>query len=123
SITGIPAQTLPSSDWIIRRCFLADEGHVVASVDYAAQELRMVAALSGDERMRKAFEEGEDLHQITADAAGGPRKVGKMANFLTVYGGGWKALKLQAKVDDKTAKATIKGFNTSFPGVAKLADQ
>ncbi len=36
SITGIPAQTLPSSDWMIRRCFVADRGYVLASVDYQA---------------------------------------------------------------------------------------
>lgn len=123
SITGIPAQTLPSGDWQIRRCFLADDGHVMGSIDYAAQELRMAAALSGDARMRRAFEEGEDLHQITADAAGVPRKVGKMANFLTCYGGGWRALVSQAKVTDQVARRTIKGFNATYPGVAKLGDE
>lgn len=123
SITGIPAQTLPSGEWMVRRCFIADEGHVIVSVDYAAQELRMAAALSGDARMRRAFEAGEDLHQITADAAGVPRKVGKMANFLTCYGGGWKALVEQAKVSPAVAKKVIKGFNETYPGVAKLADK
>jgi DNA polymerase-1 len=121
SITGIPAQTLPSGDWRVRRCFIADEGHIMASIDYAAQELRMAAALSDDERMRRAFEDGEDLHQITADAAGVPRKVGKMANFLTCYGGGWRALVSQAKVTDAVAKRTIEGFNATYPGVAALA--
>ncbi|WP_084772342.1 DNA polymerase [Nonomuraea candida] len=123
SITGIPAQTLPSGDWMVRRCFLADEGHVMASIDYAAQELRMAAALSGDERMYRAFELGEDLHQITADAAGVSRAVGKMANFLVCYGGGWKALVEQAKVPEAIAKKTIAGFNQAYPGVAKLAKQ
>lgn len=121
SITGIPAQTLPSSDWIIRRCFVADEGHVMGSIDYAAQELRMAAALSGDERMRRAFVDGEDLHQITADAAGVDRKIGKMANFLTCYGGGWQALVQQAKVTPAVAKGVIKSFNETYPGVAQLA--
>ncbi|RYH53151.1 MAG: DNA polymerase, partial [Alcaligenaceae bacterium] len=88
SITGIPAQTLPSGDWMVRRCFIADEGHLMSSVDYQAQELRVLAALSGDPTMRKAFLEGADLHQMTADSAAVNRKVGKMANFLVVYGGG-----------------------------------
>ncbi|GII83344.1 hypothetical protein Ssi03_13340 [Sphaerisporangium siamense] len=123
SITGIPAQTLPSSDWMVRRCFLADEDEVSGSIDYQAQELRMAAALSGDERMHRAFKNGEDLHQITADAAGVSRKVGKMANFLVCYGGGWKALVEQAKVDPATAKKTIEGFNAAYPGVAKLAKE
>lgn len=123
SITGIPAQTLPSGEWMVRRCFLADEGHVMASVDYAAQELRMAAALSGDERMRQAFVNGEDLHQITADAAGVSRKVGKMANFLTCYGGGWKALVQQAKVTPEVAKKVIEGFNATYPAVPRLAER
>ncbi|MFI6319726.1 DNA polymerase [Nonomuraea sp. NPDC050556] len=123
SITGIPAQTLPSGDWMVRRCFLADEGHVIASIDYQAQELRMAAALSGDERMFNAFINGEDLHQITADAAGVDRKIGKMANFLVCYGGGWKALVEQAKVSESIAKRTIAGFNKAYPGVAALAKQ
>src|SRR5690606_31313091 len=58
SITGIPAQTLPSGDWMIRRCFLADEGHVMGSIDYQAQELRVLAALSGDATMIQAFKDG-----------------------------------------------------------------
>ncbi|MEU4726492.1 DNA polymerase [Nonomuraea dietziae] len=123
SITGIPAQTLPSSDWTVRRCFIADEGHVMASVDYAAQELRMAAALSGDARMLRAFVEGEDLHQITADAAGVTRKIGKMANFLTCYGGGWKALVEQAKIPEAMARKTIRGFNETYPGVPSLAEE
>ncbi|SFI79930.1 DNA polymerase-1 [Streptosporangium canum] len=123
SITGIPAQTLPSGDWIVRRCFLADEGHVMASIDYAAQELRMAAVLSGDERMYRAFELGEDLHQITADAAGVTRKIGKMANFLVCYGGGWKALVEQAKIPEAMARKTIAGFNKAYPGVSKLAKE
>ncbi|WP_371784655.1 DNA polymerase [Streptosporangium subroseum] len=123
SITGIPAQTLPSSDWMIRRCFLADEDEVSGSIDYQGQELRMAAALSGDERMFTAFANNEDLHQITADAAGVPRKVGKMANFLVCFGGGWKALVEQGKVTPAIAKRTIAGFNSAYPGVAKLAKQ
>ncbi|MDD7585744.1 MAG: DNA polymerase [Corynebacterium glucuronolyticum] len=84
SITGIPAQTLPSSGWSIRRCFIADPGHSIVSCDYAAQELRVLAALSGDTNMVNAFKHGEDLHQKTADASGVPRKVGKTVNFAYV---------------------------------------
>lgn len=123
SITGIPAQTLPSGDWTVRRCFLADEGHVMASIDYKNQELRMAAALSGDERMYRAFANEEDLHQITADAAGVGRKIGKMANFLVCFGGGWKALVEQGKVTEAVAKQTIAGFNKAYPAVPELSKE
>ncbi|QGJ94809.1 DNA polymerase I [Mycobacterium phage Blinn1] len=121
SITGIPAQTLPAGDWAVRRCFLADEGHVVASVDYQTQELRVLAALSKDPTMIQAFKDGADLHQITADAAGVARKVGKRANFLTVYGGGAKTLAEKEQIDFPTAKRVLDAFARTYPGVARLS--
>lgn len=121
SITGIPAQTLPSNDSQIRGCFVADEEEVIVSVDYAAQELRVLASLSGDETMVQAFLNGDDLHQITADAAGVERKVGKMANFLTVYGGGPTALAAQADIDVATAKKVLDAFGKTYPGVRRFA--
>lgn len=123
SITGIPAQTLPAGDWLIRRCFLADDGHVIASVDYQAQELRVLAALSGDRTMIEAFKNNADLHQLTADAAGVDRKVGKMANFLVVYGGGAGKLAQNANIPYPLAKRTLDAFGTTYPGVAKLSAQ
>ncbi|QGJ88798.1 DNA polymerase I [Mycobacterium phage Yecey3] len=121
SITGIPAQTLPASDWIIRRCFVAEPGHLISSVDYQTQELRVLAALSGDQTMIEAFRQNADLHQITADASQVVRKVGKMANFLTVYGGGAKTLAQQAKIDFPTAKRVLDGFAKTYPSVARLS--
>lgn len=121
SITGIPAQTLPASDSLVRRCFVAESGHSIISVDYQTQELRVLAALSQDPTMIKAFEEGADLHQITADASGVNRKVGKMANFLTVYGGGPTKLAEQAHIDIDTATKVLDGFARTYPGVARYA--
>lgn len=127
SITGIPAQTLPASDWVVRRCFISEPGEVIASVDYQTQELRVLAALSRDRRMIQAFADGDDLHQITADASGVSRKVGKMANFLTVYGGGPTKLAEQAHIDIDTAKKVLDGFTKAYPGVTaysqKLAEE
>ena len=121
SITGIPAQTLPASDSLVRRCFVAEPGHSICSVDYQTQELRVLAALSGDRTMIEAFENQADLHQITADASQVSRKVGKMANFLTVYGGGPKTLAEQAAVDFPTARRVLDGFAKTYPGVAQYS--
>ncbi|MCX5201510.1 DNA polymerase [Streptomyces sp. NBC_00237] len=124
TITGsVPAQTFPAGSGFVRGMFLAEEGHVTASIDYSAQELRVAAALSRDSRMIAAFRNAEDLHQLTADAAGVSRKVGKMANFLTCYGGGPKALAQQASIPLEDAKRVIAGFNSTFPGVPKRAEQ
>lgn len=123
SIQGIPAQTLPSGDWEIRRCFLADLEEVGLSTDYSNMELRFLAAYSGDERMLAAFENGEDLHQITADGAGVSRKIGKMTNFLVVFGGGPPALAQQAGIPLKQAAEIIESFKRTFPGVADFMEE
>lgn len=127
SITGIPAQTLPAKDPLVRNCFDADYGHLSGSIDYANQELRVTAALSQDPTMLKAFRDGLDLHQITADAAGVIRATGKMGNFLWAYGGGYKALMEQGKVTEQVAKRVLKALNETYPGASlmskKLAKQ
>ncbi|MFI5865874.1 DNA polymerase [Streptomyces sp. NPDC051546] len=118
SISGsIPAQTFPSGDGYVRHMFLADEGHVSCSVDFGNMELRYLAAFSRDPTMLNAFINNMDLHQITADAAGVSRKVGKMANFLTVFGGGWGALMEQAAVDEATARKVLEAFAATYPRV------
>lgn len=126
SITGIPAQTLPSGDWMIRRCFMADEGHVMASMDYKTQELRVLAALSGDETMTEIFKNDGDLHLMTARTAFGEHiqkgdvereKYAKTANFQKVYGGGPKSLAETLNIPLEVSQKIHKGFDTAYPGV------
>lgn len=130
SITGIPAQTLPSGDWIIRRCFIADPGQSIVSVDYQAQELRVLAALSGDPTMIQAFKDGSDLHLMTAQAAWGPsvdkdsiyRKYAKIVNFGRVYGGGAKTVSEQTGLTFMQAKKVVEAFDKRYPGVKMYSD-
>jgi DNA polymerase-1 len=130
SITGIPAQTLPSGDWIIRRCFIADPGESIVSVDYQAQELRVLAALSGDVTMIRAFKEGLDLHLMTAQAAWGnhitkdsvERKYAKVVNFGRVYGGGAKTVSEQTGLSFMQAKKVVEAFDKRYPGVRTYSD-
>lgn len=130
SITGIPAQTLPSGDWTIRRCFIADSGESIVSVDYKAQELRVLAALSGDITMIKTFKEGLDLHLLTAQAAWGSqitkdspeRKYAKVVNFGRVYGGGAKTVSEQTGLGFMQAKRVVEAFDASYPGVKAYSD-
>ena len=125
SITGIPAQTLPAGGSKIRKCFLSEPEHCIVSVDYQAQELRILAHLSGDRAMIKAFRDGDDLHLITARSAFGEhvqkddieRKIGKVVNFARVYGGGAAVVAKQTGIDLVTAKKVIDGFDAAFPQV------
>jgi DNA polymerase-1 len=121
SITGIPAQTLPSGDWMIRRCFVSDPGQVMVSVDYQTQELRVLAALSGDRTMIQAFRTNADLHQITADASGVDRKVGKTVNFAYVYGSGPRNIAQQCGITVEKAREVIAGFEAAYPKVAQYS--
>ncbi|AOT24700.1 DNA polymerase I [Mycobacterium phage Stasia] len=132
SITGIPAQTLPAGDSTIRRCFLADEGHRIASVDYQAQELRVLAALSKDRTMIEAFLNDEDLHLMTARAAwpdrditkdSPERKYAKVVNFGRVYGGGAKTVAEQTGLDMGMAQQVVAGFDKAYPEVQKLSQR
>lgn len=131
SITGIPAQTLPSKDWLIRRCFIADPGHLMVSVDYQAQELRILAALSGDATMIQAFRDNWDLHLMTAQAAWGAhitkedveRSYAKVVNFGRVYGGGAKTVAEQTGLTFAEAKKVVEAFDKRYPGVKKLSDK
>lgn len=121
TITGIPAQTLPAGDWKVRRCFIADPGESIVSVDYQAQELRVLAALSGDRNMIEAFATGADLHQMTADASGVDRQVGKTVNFAYVYGSGPKNIAETCGITVEKAREVIEGFEKTYPGVKKLS--
>ena len=77
----------------IRSCFLPDEGRYWVSIDYAAEELRIAALVSGEPVWQKVFTEGGDVHESTAKAIWGEenynrdlRKLAKGANFGILYG-------------------------------------
>src|SRR6185312_2437294 len=79
----------------IRSAFIAEEGHRLMSADYSQIELRILAHVSGEPKLREAFARGEDIHRATAaevlgvDPAAlttGQRSIAKMINFGIVYG-------------------------------------
>lgn len=131
SITGIPAQTLPASDYTIRKCFVAEPGHNIVSVDYKGQELRVLAALSGDKTMIDAFLHDLNLHLMTAKAAFGDHvlkdskeyKAGKVTNFARVFGGGAKVVAEQTGLTFMQAKRVVEAFDKRYPGVTRYADE
>lgn len=76
-----------------RACVEAPEGWVLIDADFGQMELRLAAAVAQDERMTKAFQDGEDLHTVTAAALGCDRQIAKSANFGLLYGSGAKGLR------------------------------
>ena len=65
---------------------------------------------------------GLDLHQITADLCGIPRFLGKMANFLLIYGGQAKLLAAQADIKIKLAEKIHRNFFKAYPGLTRYHD-
>jgi DNA polymerase-1 len=138
TVTGaIAAQTLPAGTGYVRHAFLAEEGHVSATVDFASMELMFLAADSGDRRMLQAYREGEDLHNITAAGAFGPmgwdpadkeakhpmRKAGKGTNYTVCFGGGKKAVHEQWGISLEDADKAVKGFWKTYPATKKLSEK
>lgn len=127
SISRPPLQQLPSGDWTIRRCLVADEGEVIGGVDYKAVEMRVLAALADEKKMKAAIADGVDLHDFTATLIYGPeftkaqRKLAKMTGFGKVYGGGATTLARQTGADMGAVKHAIEAYDRAFPGIKRYA--
>lgn len=85
----------------IRSCFVAPPGRMLVVADYSQIELRVAAAIAGEEKMIGAYSRGEDLHTLTAaaildktvaDVGKDDRQIAKSANFGLLYGQGTKGL-------------------------------
>ena len=114
SVQNPALQTLSAQDWEMRSLLIADPGEVFVSADYAAIELRVVAALAQEPSMMAAFKAGEDIHQSVADRLGIERKVAKAVNFATIYGGGAETIARQADIDKVEAGAAVHGFKREY---------
>ncbi len=110
----------------IRKAFIASKNKVLLGADYSQIELRILAHVSGDEALKKAFKEDIDIHVMTAakifnipldQVTKEQRGVGKTMNFATLYGQGPHALSQQLKVDYATARQYITEYFEQFPKV------
>jgi DNA polymerase-1 len=93
NLQAIPIRTELGRE--IRSAFVADSGHRLVSADYSQVELRILAHVSGEPKLREAFAQGEDIHAATAAEVLGKdraeltkdeRNVAKMVNFGIIYG-------------------------------------
>jgi DNA polymerase-1 len=127
SVTNPAVQTLPSSDKMIRRAILADEGHVPGSVDFQAVELRVLAALANVRRMKEAIAADEDLHSFTARLVFGDgftekdRKVSKGIAFGKVYGGGAATVSRQTGAPLDAVQRAMAQYDRVYPEVGRAA--
>lgn len=123
SISRPPLQQLPSGDWKIRRAFIADPGQLIIASDYSQVEMRVLAALCGDEKLIGAIRSGEDLHDVTArlvfgdDFTKADRKLAKMIGFGKVYGGGAATIQRQTGAPLDKVREAIAAYDATYPGI------
>ncbi len=124
NVQNIPIRGQLGSE--IRKAFIAPKGKVLLAADYSQIELRILAHLSGDPNLEKAFKEGIDIHVLTASKIfkipvekinKQQRMVGKTMNFATLYGQGPHALSQQLGIDYQTARQYINEYFEQFPKV------
>ncbi|WP_329544676.1 DNA polymerase [Streptomyces sp. NBC_01356] len=129
SITRPALQTLPSGDAMIRRCLLAEPGHVMVSTDFAAVELRVLAALADVKQMKRAISAGEDLHSFTARMVFGPdftakhRKISKGIAFGKVYGGGAATIQRQTGAPMEEVRRALAAYDRVYPEVKRMSNR
>ncbi len=115
----------------IRQAFVAPEGSKIVAADYSQIELRIMAHLSGDEGLLKAFTEGEDVHRSTAAEVFGVapeqvtndlRRSAKAINFGLIYGMSSFGLAQQLGISRSQAQAYIDLYFARYPGVKAFMD-
>lgn len=115
----------------IRQAFIPADGCRMVSADYSQVELRIMAHLSGDEGLLKAFTEGADIHKATAsevfataldDVTTDQRRSAKAINFGLIYGMSAFGLAQQLKIERADAQTYIDLYFDRYPGVKKYMD-
>jgi len=116
----------------VREAFIAPPGHKIISADYSQIELRIMAHISGDPGLTKAFAEGMDVHRATASEVFGiapdtvtseQRRYAKTINFGLIYGMGAFGLAQSLGLDQKAARNYIDRYFDRFAGVKRYMDE
>lgn len=104
---------------IVRNMFLPDTG-TFTHADYSQQELRILAYMSQDREMLRAYEDHEDIHQLTADLMRIPRKIAKNVGFAMIYGGTPQTIRSTAKIRDiKLCYNLLDKWFSAFKGASE----
>ncbi|MEX1196426.1 MAG: DNA polymerase I [Pseudohongiellaceae bacterium] len=110
----------------VRQAFIAAPGYRLVAADYSQVELRIMAHLSGDEGLRRAFAEGQDIHRATAaevfdttldEVSGEQRRRAKAINFGLIYGMSAFGLARQLGIERRDAQQYVERYFERYPGV------
>lgn len=129
NLQNIPTRSEEAKD--IKSAFIPSEGNVLVSADYSQIELRLLAHMSGDEQLIKAFNEGDDIHAITAaqilgksvsEVTPAERRDAKAVNFGIIYGISGYGLAENLSIPQYKAKEFIANYFTMHPKVREFMD-
>ncbi|MEA2126874.1 MAG: polymerase [Solirubrobacteraceae bacterium] len=127
NLQNIPIRTETGRE--IRRCFIAEPGNLLLSVDYGQVELRILAHIAGEDVLREIFKRGEDVHTETASRVFdlpaerldvGMRSKAKMVNYGIVYGLSAYGLSDRLGIPQEEAQEFIDRYLDRFPAVAQF---
>ncbi|MCA3813320.1 MAG: DNA polymerase I, partial [Burkholderia sp.] len=129
NLQNIPVRTAEGRR--IREAFIASPGHKIVSADYSQIELRIMAHISGDASLLRAFAQGEDIHRATAAEVFGvtplevnsdQRRIAKVINFGLIYGMSAFGLASNLGITRDAAKLYIDRYFARYPGVAQYME-
>jgi DNA polymerase-1 len=130
NLQNIPIRTAEGRR--VREAFIAPAGHSILSADYSQIELRIMAHMSEDPGLLKAFAEGIDVHRATASEVFGvavpevsseQRRYAKVINFGLIYGMGAFGLASNLGIERSAATAYIERYFQRFAGVKRYMDE
>jgi DNA polymerase-1 len=130
NLQNIPVRTEDGRK--IRKAFVAAPGMKLVSADYSQIELRLLSEVAEVPALRKAFQDGVDIHAMTAsemfgvpvkDMPGEVRRRAKAINFGIIYGISAYGLAAQLGIDKNEAGAYIKKYFERFPGIRDYMDE
>ncbi|WP_372742879.1 DNA polymerase I, partial [Neptunomonas sp.] len=130
NLQNIPVRTAEGRR--IRHAFVAPEGYQLVAADYSQIELRIMAHLSGDKGLLKAFSLGEDIHKATAaevfntelsQVTADQRRSAKAINFGLIYGMSAFGLAKQLGIGRNEAKQYIEHYFATYPGVQNYMEE
>ncbi len=130
NLQNIPVRTEEGRK--IRRAFIAQPGYKLVSADYSQIELRLLAEIADTPSLRQAFQDGLDIHAMTASEMfgvpiegmpGEVRRRAKAINFGIIYGISAFGLANQLSIPREEAGAYIKRYFERFPGIRAYMDE